>query len=316
MAGEEDRSLRGELEQAYSVHKGFSLDDLVVFVTSECFAVPLNIAAGEAFVAGHMDRAGLGWGIGVPLAVLGFTFHWWKRLIPASTLGSIQWVARYGWFVALLLAFGYVVGPDVYRRATINAPIQAGFTQQDVDAKISSALANVNSQLSQVTQQRDAAQAALAKANKPIPPPTPPHLTDSQGLVSWEENVGSCRTNYTQICGLIVTGKNNSNSNIKFTSAQAISVNGDVVDLKIELGSEGRIPATEAKIPPGAIFQLWIEFSPFIEAQELLAKWGRAHFNAEYQGVKFSRAFDEEKMREMLGPSTFSPRPTRDKHGN
>lgn len=224
------------------------------------------------------------------------------------------------WIAVLLAFFLYGVAPEIYQRAT--APIaptakpETGFTQQEVDAKISTALANINSQLAQATQQRDAAQLALTKANKPLPPVAPPGLADGHGLVSWDENTSSCRTNYTQVCGLLIGGKNNSSANIKFTSAQAISVNGDVVNLKLDLGAEGRIPATEAKIPPGASFQLWIEFSPSIEAPELVTKWGRGHFNAEYQGVKFSMTFNEDRMREMLGARTFEPRPTRDKSGN
>ena len=98
-------------------HK-FSLDDMMVFVASECFAVPLNIAAGEAFVGGHFDRALLGWGLGVPLGILGFTFHWWKGYLSAPKREWIKTQAARWWAVPLLLAFAYVAGPEVYRRAT------------------------------------------------------------------------------------------------------------------------------------------------------------------------------------------------------
>jgi len=121
---EEQRSPAGGLERATGAHAGhheisgtFSIDDLIVFVTSECFAVPLNIAAGEAFIGGHLKGAALGWGIGVPLAVLGFTFHWWKRWIPMATRNTIQWGAKFGWPIAFIAAMVYLA-PFVYQRAT------------------------------------------------------------------------------------------------------------------------------------------------------------------------------------------------------
>ena len=95
-----------------------TLDDVIVLVVCECLAVPLNIAAGEAVVAGHYGGAALGWGLGIPLAVAGFTFHWWKNKLSVPARNSIQAITKYGWPVALLAAFLYVVGPDMYRRAT------------------------------------------------------------------------------------------------------------------------------------------------------------------------------------------------------
>ena len=76
-----------------------------------------NIAAGEAAVRGEVIAAAVGWGVGLPLAFLGWAIpHWRSRLDPA-TLTLIHWQAiRWAPF-AVLLAVAYVVGPDIYHRA-------------------------------------------------------------------------------------------------------------------------------------------------------------------------------------------------------
>ena len=95
-----------------------SRDDVIIFVASECFAVPLNIAAGEAFVGGLYVNTFFGWGIGVPLAIAGLTYHWWKQWIKESAQNWIGVTGRRWWPAAMMLAFIYVTGPSIYRRAT------------------------------------------------------------------------------------------------------------------------------------------------------------------------------------------------------
>jgi hypothetical protein len=97
-----------------------SLDDIVVLVASECFAVPLNIAAGEAFVMEHYDRAWVGWGIGVPLAILGASYHWWKRLLAAPKRAWLEAQARRWWPATLVFPFAYVVGPHINPNLTLD----------------------------------------------------------------------------------------------------------------------------------------------------------------------------------------------------
>jgi hypothetical protein len=80
----------------------------------------------------------------------------------------------------LLLLFGALVGPDLYRRATV--PVDAlkpeiGFTQQQVDEKIANAVANLNSQLTEANRQKEAAMRDAEAVRKQIqnapPPPRP-----------------------------------------------------------------------------------------------------------------------------------------------
>jgi len=61
--------------------KQFTWDDLVVLIVVNAIAEPINIATGEAFVNLQNGREWVGWSYGIPLAILGTTFHWWKAWI-------------------------------------------------------------------------------------------------------------------------------------------------------------------------------------------------------------------------------------------
>ncbi len=78
----------------------------------------------------------------------------------------------------VILAFAYIAGPEIYRRAMMFVPHQGptanGFTQEQVDAKVAGAVANLNAQLVEITRQRDAAQReanALRQQIQNAPPP-------------------------------------------------------------------------------------------------------------------------------------------------
>jgi hypothetical protein len=101
----------------------FSWRDLAVFVVSEGVAVPLCIAAGDAFV--HRDWIGtaIGWGPGLPLLVFGAAFPFSRHWIKPETAALIQKRAINWAPVVALLAFAYVVGPNIYRRAIVAEPL-------------------------------------------------------------------------------------------------------------------------------------------------------------------------------------------------
>jgi hypothetical protein len=96
---------------------------LVVLVAFECIAVPICIAAGDAFVTENYGRAIFGWSIGIPLAVAGFTAHWWKEWLNEPARAWVLRNANRWWPAAILLAFTYVTGPDIYRRAITQTPM-------------------------------------------------------------------------------------------------------------------------------------------------------------------------------------------------
>jgi hypothetical protein len=101
-----------------SVVGRFSFSDIIVLVLGECTGVPLCIAGGEAFAHSEWIPATIGWGIGIPLVVAGASFHFWKESVKTRVVTVIS---RYTWVlvpIAVLLAFIYVVGPNIYRRAT------------------------------------------------------------------------------------------------------------------------------------------------------------------------------------------------------
>lgn len=138
-----------------SFWKQFTWDDVVVAVVVHSIAEPINIAAGEAFVNLQTGREWAGWAYGIPLAVIGTTFHWWKRwILPASVPA---WIGKNGgWlvFIALLAAsgavFAYVSGPVIYQRAT--AP-----TLHDGEAAFASQKATLIEWLKQAQRERDQA---------------------------------------------------------------------------------------------------------------------------------------------------------------
>jgi hypothetical protein len=95
----------------------FSGVNLIVFIVCECVGIPLCLAGGDA--AAHLDyvTAVIGWGFGIPLAAMGFTFPFWSGPAKASTLAWAQKNGGIAVPVAILLAFGYAVGPQTYRKA-------------------------------------------------------------------------------------------------------------------------------------------------------------------------------------------------------
>jgi hypothetical protein len=329
MSHDEYGAIRSELEHAYNEHKkkGLSLDDLVVFVTSECFAVPLNIAAGEAFVAGHGDRAALGWGIGVPLAVLGFTFHWWKGWIPTPIRSSILWAAKYGWPVALLAAFAYVAAPDIYRRAT--APPQAeelGVLQSTVGKPLApegvisglqaaNELKELRSQVEKLKRERDA---ALVDVKRLGAQPLPTQIPVASGPVTWNLDgqllVVSFNGRSYEVNALIFQGT--SNVPLHFKEAYLISgITGHRVDLLIAARKFGaELPVNAVDVPTGAPVQLDCTFKPNLSVRDFFDQWGKFRLIVIYDdGSSFEHDYSENEVRQQAQrqmPDAFGPQVT------
>jgi hypothetical protein len=94
-----------------TLKKRFSVDDLVVLLVSEGIGVPLTIAGGEAFAHEQMRPAIIGYGVGLPLMAIGFTFPFWKNWVADRARTWIVATAYYGLPILLLLAILYVLGP-------------------------------------------------------------------------------------------------------------------------------------------------------------------------------------------------------------
>ena len=111
-----------------SFWKQFTWDDVVVAVVVHAVAKPINIAAGEAFVNLQNGRQWIGWAYGIPLAIIGTTFHWWKQWLPRSVP---LWIAANGGWLLLItfLAISGAIGHYILQPQSLpgiaNAPIVA-----------------------------------------------------------------------------------------------------------------------------------------------------------------------------------------------
>jgi hypothetical protein len=104
----------------------FSKEDVIVLGILELFAIPLCQASWHAIVTDQQYIRGIiGLLVGLPTGIAGFTFHWWKD--KALRRSTRQQIIRW-WPIAILLAFGYVAGPNIYERAmklTEAPPVEA-----------------------------------------------------------------------------------------------------------------------------------------------------------------------------------------------
>jgi hypothetical protein len=96
----------------------FPLEEIIVFVTGELIALPFCFEGTGAFMKGDWENTWKGFGIGIPIAIAGLTFRIWKNWISDSLRQWILTDAKRWWPLALMLAFAYAVGPDLYRRST------------------------------------------------------------------------------------------------------------------------------------------------------------------------------------------------------
>jgi hypothetical protein len=96
------------------VKKHFSVDDLVVFLVCEGIGVPFTIAGGEAAVHEDWKATVIGFGVGIPMMAIGFTFPFWKNYVWARLREYIVRLAFLGIPVILLLAIVYELGPYLF----------------------------------------------------------------------------------------------------------------------------------------------------------------------------------------------------------
>jgi hypothetical protein len=88
------------------------LDNLILVVTTELIALPFCFGGEEGAMEADWKKALIGFGVGLPIGVLGLTFPvWGKRLAIATQI----WLRVHAWKwwlpIAVTLAFAYVLGP-------------------------------------------------------------------------------------------------------------------------------------------------------------------------------------------------------------
>jgi hypothetical protein len=105
------------------------LDDFIVFAVCELFAIPMCDAGWHAVVANdHLTRGLVAVMVGAPLGLLGAGYHWLKQFFSGDVRQNIKKFAWNWWPAALVLAFIYITGPEIYDRATKLAPSPAQST--------------------------------------------------------------------------------------------------------------------------------------------------------------------------------------------
>ena len=99
----------------HSLARGAALrDDVIAAAIGTLIAAPLCDASWHAIVTeARYTRGIIGLLVGIPAGIAGFTYHWWKSKLLNVARYAIIWGP-----LAILLAFAYVAGPEMYRRAT------------------------------------------------------------------------------------------------------------------------------------------------------------------------------------------------------
>jgi hypothetical protein len=107
----------------------FPWRELVVLAFCSLLASPFCSAGAKLMLDGEYMRGIVGFAIGVPIGVVGITFHWWKDRISGQSYGWLLRTADRGWPLALGFAFLYVTGffqspashPDSSSRPALSA---------------------------------------------------------------------------------------------------------------------------------------------------------------------------------------------------
>jgi hypothetical protein len=95
-----------------------SADNVIVFVVAQLIAVPLCHAGGDHLVKGEWLEAILGFGVGIPLGAIGFTFPFWKHRVSGVARDWIWRVSQWLAPVAAIVVLSYVVGSGLWARGT------------------------------------------------------------------------------------------------------------------------------------------------------------------------------------------------------
>jgi hypothetical protein len=106
----------------HGVLGSFSLDDFVIFFTTEIIALPWGFHAPDAWTKGDYVSSIGTYAFCIPVGLLGLSFHWWKSFVGASIRDWVLHESKRWWPLALMLAFIYFLGPDIYNRLLTGPP--------------------------------------------------------------------------------------------------------------------------------------------------------------------------------------------------
>jgi hypothetical protein len=188
------KSLLETARQILAKEDRFKISDLVVLIAFDCVGIPLCIAGAENAVHFDWTPTLVGFGVGIPLSLFGTIFPFIG--VGPMKIAIRNWMQDYTYIVmpiAVAAAFIYVVGPDIYRRTIKPLPYSIGFTQQQVDAQIAKAIANLNSELTQANDQREAARREINVLRQQIHNTLPPTRNSDSPRVYTDKTVDTLR---------------------------------------------------------------------------------------------------------------------------
>lgn len=311
----------------------FDAADFAVASVCSLVAFPLCDAGWHAIVVEHdaMTRGAIGLAVGLPVGLLGLSFHWWKNFVPSVR----DWVlpeAKRWWPAAIALCVVYVAGPEIYRRAAapspaVTAPAHEPKAETDsppvnkqpasegiiTGLQAANELRELRSQVDELRRQRDA---ALADAKRKSTPTVQSHVVS--GPVEWlldgQLIVASFDGKSYGVNGLIFQGT--SKTAFHFKEAYLVSgLTGHRVELQANVHKVGAYyPVTAVDIPMGAPVQIDYMFKPPLSIRDFVDQWGKFRFMVVYEdGSTFEHDYSEDEVRKQAQrqlPDAFGPQVT------
>jgi hypothetical protein len=257
------------------------------------------------------------WLVGGVLIAAGLKWPKWKpdhevlakRLVAASN--SIL-----AWSVLLLLI---AIGPAAAVWFMNSGGSKQLYTQPQLDAAVSQAVAALQSQLNEVLKQRDTkAGGVRADGERQLQGPPGQFAPVAFGPINWNLNnqliVASGGGQTARVNGLLFQGQ--SLTPVRFKEAHVISgLTGHTGQLKVAVHSiDKELPVTEVDIPTGAPVQLDLTFDPALPVRDFFDQWGKFRLVISYEnGGSLQHDFDEDLVREkvqLMLPDSFGPHVT------
>jgi hypothetical protein len=162
------------------------------------------------------------------------------------------------------------------------------------------AMASIQKEVNDLTAKLDDAEQKLAHRLPTLSPVTPQSITDP---IRWGQlGFGFQGGPEPMFMDIEVLAEITGALPVEIKDAYIISgTTGEKLPMMLDAGKEGKIfPRDANPIPNEMSLYLFATLSPPLTGLQLLSKWGKVLFYAEYDGKKYEKTFDEEYMRNQL----------------
>jgi hypothetical protein len=304
-------------DQSATANTNPTLNNIVVVVASELLALPFCFNGADGIMSGDWSKGFKGFGVGLPIALAGLTFPLWRtRLRPATQRWIRTDAMRWMLPAAFLALFLFVLGPDIYRRATIVEPPQTGVVSQaDYDA-VSAKLVAANDEIKSREEQRIKIEQVIISLQKQVADLqaklvahekelashafTSPPIPEDQTPINWQPEFNVNYNGEKRIIWIRFAGQATSLAHIK--DAYIVSnLTGHSVHLKVfDDARRWDITGIEP-VAPGAVIELICDLSPPLPVTDFLEQWGTFEFHVIYDGDKeHKQSFDQYAVEQYL----------------